>query len=85
MEKFIYGVILGSGGMALWNWMQAENISAAWYTWPLMALALALCTLTIHHFLASHAELEPKAAWVGLAIIGVPAVLVSSLVVSFFI
>ena len=83
MWRFIYGVILGAGGMAFWNWLTSENISVAWFVWPLMGLALALGTLAVHHFFASKAELEPKAAWIGLFVIGVPALLLSGLVVSF--
>ncbi|MBT7956857.1 MAG: dehalogenase [Rhodospirillaceae bacterium] len=84
MWRFIYGVVVGAGGMALWDWVQAENNSVAWYVWPLMLLALALVTLAAHHFFASKAELEPKAAWIGLVIIGVPALLLSGWVISFF-
>ena len=84
MWRFIYGVVVGAGGMALWDWVQAENNSVAWYVCPLMLLALALVTLAAHHFFASKAELEPKAAWIGLVIIGVPALLLSGWVISFF-
>ncbi len=84
MWWFIYGVILGAGGMALRDWYIAQTITVGWYAWPLIALALALGTLAVHHFFASRAELEPKAAWVGLLIIGIPAVLLSGLVASFF-
>ena len=85
MWWFIYGVILGAGGMALRDWYVAENITVGWYIWPLMALALALGTMAVHHFFASHAELEPKAARVGLLIFGVPALLLCGVVVWAFV
>ncbi len=85
MWRFIYGLILGAGGMAFWNWKQAENLSVAWYVWLLMALALALGTLAVHHFFASREELEPKAAWIGLLLFGLPALLLSGWVLSFFV
>ncbi len=78
MWWFIYCVILGAGGMALRNWYVGENISVGWYTWPLLVLALALGTLAVHHFFASRAELEPKAARMGLILIGIPALIVSA-------
>lgn len=85
MWWFIYGLILGAGGMGLRNWYQAGNITVGWYVWPIMGLALALGTLAVHHFFASRAELEPKAAWMGLLVIGLPAVFLSGLVTWFFV
>ncbi len=76
---------LGVGGMALRNWVVAENVSVGWYAWPLMLLALALGTLAAHNYVASKAELEPKAARMGLLFIGVPAVALSAVVVWFFV
>ena len=84
MWRFIYGVVVGAGGMAFWDWLKSENITVDWYVWPLMLLALALGTLAVHHFFASRAELEPKAAWIGLVIFGVPALLLSGWMISFF-
>ncbi len=85
MWWFIYGVILGASGMALGIWMVAENVTVGWYTWPLMLVALALGTLAVHNFFASRAELEPKAGWMGLLVIGLPALVLSGLVIwSFF-
>ncbi len=85
MWWFVYGVILGAGGMALRNWILAENITVGWYAWPLMGLALALGTLAVHNFFASRAELEPKAAWMGLLVIGLPALLLSGVVIWLFV
>ncbi len=75
MWWFIYGVVLGAGGMVLRNWIVSENVTVAWYTWPILLTALALGTLTVHNYFASIEELEPKAAWMGLIIIGIPALL----------
>jgi hypothetical protein len=85
MWWFIYGLILGAGGMALRNWVVAGNITVGWYVWPLMLLALALGTLAVHNFFASRAELEPKAARMGLLFIGLPALVLSGVVVWFFV
>ena len=84
MWWFIYGLILGAGGMALRNWIVAENIAVGWYAWPLMLLALALGTWAVHNYFASKAELEPKAARMGLLFMGLPALLLSGVVTWFF-
>lgn len=85
MWWFIYGVALGVGGTVLVNWVLGENIAVAWYVWPIGLLALALGTLAVQNFFASKAELEPKAAWMGLLVIGLPALLLSGLTVWFFV
>jgi hypothetical protein len=84
MWWFLYGLILGVGGMVLRNWIVAGDIMVGWYAWPLMLLALALGTLAVHNYFASIAELEPKAARMGLLIIGLPATLLSGVVVWLF-
>jgi hypothetical protein len=85
MWRFLYGLVLGVGGMALRNWMVAENITVGWYVWPLMLIALALGTLAVHNYFASLAELEPKAARMGLLFMGLPALLLSGVVTAFFV
>lgn len=73
MFWFFYGLIVGAGGMRLIDWTRAAQISVDWYVWLLMGGALLLGTLALQHFLASYQELERKAAWVGLASLGIPA------------
>ena len=45
--------------------------------WLLAVLALLLGTLTVQHFFASLRELEPKAARMGLLVMGVPALILA--------
>lgn len=85
MWWFIYGLVLGAGGMALINWVVTENVEVGWYAWPLMLLALALGTLAVQNYFASKAELEPKAARMGLLVMGLPALLLSGVVTWLFI
>lgn len=77
MWWFLYGLIVGAGVMRLVVWVQDENIAVGWYVWLLGALALFLGTLSAQHFFASHQELEPKAAWLGLLVMGVPALILA--------
>ena len=79
MWWFIYGLVLGAGLMRLIVWVQGESISVGWYVWLITALALLLGTLTGQHFFASHKEMEPKAAWMGVLVMGVPAIILAGI------
>ena len=77
MWRFIYGLIVGGGGMRLILWVQNENIRVGWYVWIMGAIAVLLGALTIQHFFASYKELEPKAAWMGVLFMGIPTLLLA--------
>lgn len=72
--------IRGAGAMRLATWVQENNISVGWYVWLMAALSLLLGTLTVQHFFASHKELEPKAAWMGVLVMGLPALILAGVV-----
>jgi len=79
MWWFLYGLIVGAGIMRLVVWVQNANIAVSWYAWLLAGLALLLVTVTAQHFFASYKEMEPKAAWMGLLVMGVPALILAGL------
>lgn len=74
MGWFLYGLILGAGGMRLFDWVHEAPVSVGWYVWVLGAVAVLLGTLAVQHFYASRKELEYRAAWVGLLSLGIPAI-----------
>ena len=75
MWWFIYGLCLGAGGMRLLMWAGNDNVTVAWYVWPIAIIALVFGTLAVQNFFASFKEMEPKAAWMGLIFMGIPAVI----------
>jgi len=77
MWWFLYGLILGAGAMRLATWVQENNISVGWYVWLMAAISLLLGTLTVQHFFASYKELEPRAAWMGVLVMGLPALILA--------
>ena len=77
MWWFLYGLIVGAGVMRLVVWVQNTDIAVGWYVWLMGALALLLGTLTAQHFFASYKELEPRAAWIGVLVMGVPALILA--------
>ncbi len=81
MWWFLYGLILGAGAMRLAMWVQEGNASVGWYVWFMAAISLLLGTLAVQHFFASYKELEPKAAWMGVLFMGLPALVLAGVVV----
>jgi len=77
MWWFLYGLIVGAGGMRLILWVQNENMRVGWYVWIMGAIAILLSAVTAQHFFASYKELEPRAAWRGALFMGVPALLLA--------
>ena len=77
MGWFLYGLFIGAGGMRLVMWVRQEQVDVAWYAWALGVIALALGALAGQNFFASFKELEPRAAWMGLVLIGIPALILA--------
>jgi hypothetical protein len=73
MWWFLYGLIMGGGIVAVLFWVRDECKDVSWYVWLLGVLALLLISLALQHFFASRKEMEYKAAWRGLMVMGIPA------------
>lgn len=84
MWWFFFGLITGGLAMRLIDWVQAGKLSVGWYAWPLFAITIALLALTAQHFFASFKELEPRAAWMGLLFMGLPAFVLAGIVFYMF-
>lgn len=80
MWWFLYGLIVGAGVMRLVLWVQARNIAVDWYVWTMGVLVVVLGALTAQNFFASHRELEPRAAWMGVVFMGVPCLILTAVV-----
>ncbi|PKH45632.1 hypothetical protein CVH13_01440 [Dehalococcoides mccartyi] len=79
MEYFIPFALLGAvaaiGIFGFVKWLQRKNIKANWYEWLIGGVGFALLLLAIQHFFGALEELFPFAALMGLAIIGIPALI----------
>jgi uncharacterized membrane protein len=79
MENFIPFILIGVAVTAslfgVISWLRKRNIKASWYEWLIGIAGLALLLLAIQHLFGAMTELFPFAAWVGFAIIGVPALI----------
>jgi len=66
---------LGVGLILLVAWMRNRQISASWWEWLLGGLGLLLLLTAIQNCVTAFAELESDAAWLLLALFGVPALI----------
>lgn len=73
----ILGLVIGVAGWWIFDWAKAHQIKVMWYEWLLEAIALLFALFAIQNFFASFEELEPNAAWVLLALFGVPALILA--------
>ena len=83
MWWFFFGLVMGAGVMRLVLWAQAHNVEVDWYVWVMGALSLFVFTLTVQHFFASFDEAEPKAAWMGALVMGLPSLTLAGVTVWF--
>lgn len=74
---FLIGLIVGVGGTLLIAWIRSKQFSIRWYEWLIGVVALLLALLAIQSYSASMAELEPRAAYFFLLLLGFPALLLA--------
>ncbi len=79
MWWLILGVIIGAGGWWLVAWTSKNNLRVTWYEWLIAAVAVLFALGAVQNFFASFAELEPQAAWILLALFGVPALVLGAI------
>ena len=73
MWWFLFGLVLGACILALVRWAGARKIRMTWYEWIMGIASLILILLVVQNFAGSVGEGEPKAAWMGVLFLGIPA------------
>lgn len=73
----ILGIVIGAGLLFLKN----SSIKLAWFDWVVLVLAIVFYVLAIANYNGSMEELEPRAAMFLLASFGIPALLLTVIVV----
>lgn len=81
MWSFLFGIVLGAGILSVVVSLRNRKIKVNWYEWLMGAVAFVLVLLIIQNFLGSYAEYEPRAAWMGLLFMGIPAAVLGILAV----
>ena len=72
---FIIALVLGIGVAWLVMFLRSRNIKVTWYEWLIGVVGLLVLLFTIQNFVTAFAEVEPKAAWLFLPVVGLPAIL----------
>jgi len=81
MWWFLFGLVLGAGILALVLWTGARKIRMTWYEWIMGIASLIFILLVVQNFVGSVGEAEPRAAWMGVLFLGIPAVVLGVLAV----
>jgi len=76
----ILGIIIGVVGFWVFNANKSGKIMVKWYQLVLGIIALVMLLLTIENYIGFQKELEPVAANFMLVALGVPALLIASLI-----
>ncbi|AII61496.1 hypothetical protein [Dehalococcoides mccartyi] len=79
MENFIpfmlIGAVVTAGLFGVISWLRKSNIKVSWYEWLIGIVGLGLLLLAVQHLFGAMSELFSYAAWMGFAIIGIPALI----------
>ena len=76
---FVFGLVFGVAGLLLFQAVR-RGIAISWYEWLLGVIGVALLYLGVWHFFASLRELETAAGGLGLALLGVPGLVLLAVV-----
>lgn len=76
----LVGFIMGGGAVMIWHMLKKFSLKLVWYEWILMLLSFITFLFMSQTFIASFQEFEPKAAWFSLIFMGIPILLMATLV-----
>ncbi|BAQ35379.1 dehalogenase [Dehalococcoides sp. THU3] len=76
---FTIGILVGALILGLVWLMKRNNFSMTWYEWLIGAIGLLMLLFTIQNYFASLAEIEPKAAYMFLLVVGLPGLILLAL------
>jgi hypothetical protein len=71
----IVGFLMGGGAVIIWNILKNYSLKLVWYEWILLILSFITFMFMSQTFIASFQEYEPKAAWLSVAFMGIPVLI----------
>jgi hypothetical protein len=80
MLWLIIGLVVGIGILALVLWLRNRDITVRWYEWLVGALGALLLLASVQHLIGSLSERYPTAGMFGLAVFGIPALILLAVV-----
>ena len=74
----VTGFIMGSTSVLMVNKLNAMDITLIWYEWILGGVSLLTFMFMVQTFIASFKEFKPRAAWMTIVFMGVPIILIGT-------
>jgi hypothetical protein len=78
---YLFGLASGGTIIYLILNLKQKDIKMKWYEWVLGILTVSIAALMVENFVHSLAEMQVKAAWMGVSFMGVPAILLAAITV----
>lgn len=73
----LVGFIMGGGAVLIWHYVKKASLKLKWFEWILILVSYITFMLMSQTFIASFLEYEPQAAWLSLAFMGIPVLLMA--------
>jgi hypothetical protein len=70
----LIGFVLGGGAVYLWSYLKKKAAKLVWYEWVLFILAGLSFIFLGQTFIGSLQENESQAAWMSVAFMGIPII-----------
>lgn len=76
----LVGFIMGASAVIIWHFLKKYKLKLVWHEWILLLLSFITFLFMSQTFIASFYEFEPKAAWFSLLFMGIPLLLMVTIV-----
>jgi hypothetical protein len=77
-DWFLYvlvGFVLGGAVVYLWSYLKEKALKLVWYEWVLFILSGLGFIFLCQTFIGSYQEAEVRAAWMSVAFMGIPVLI----------
>ena len=75
----ILGFLMGGGAVMIWQTLKNISMKLVWYEWILLIVSYIAFMFMGQTFIASFQEFEPRAAWLTIAFMGIPILIMAVL------
>lgn len=76
----LVGFLMGGGAVLIWHHLTNAKLKLVWFEWILLIISYFTFMLMCQTFIASFQEFEPRAAWLSIAFMGIPILLMAVVV-----
>lgn len=76
----LVGFLMGGGAVLIWHYLKKASLRLLWYEWILTIVSFITFMFMGQTFIASFLEYEPKAAWMTVAFMGIPILIMAVLI-----